>query len=70
MDKKIVIVLIVVAAILLIIGIAWEVLSAMGVITLEFDTSFLFLIAGFCSVFGAILASQSAAKGKKDSDKK
>jgi len=68
--KKIVIILAVVAAILVAFGVIWDILSATDVITSEFNASPLIYIGGFCGVFCAILASQTVAKGKKDSDKK
>ena len=73
MNKKMVIILIVAGAVLVMFGITWDVLSAVGVITSDFNGTHVMLIgfAGlFCGIFAAISVSRKAAKEKKDSDRK
>jgi|GEM_PF-2196304 len=73
MSKKMAVMLIVVGAVLVAFRIIWDVLSAVGIITSDFNGTPIMLIgfAGlFCGIFTAILASRKAAKEKKDFDRK
>jgi len=70
MNKKFIVILAAVAAILVIFGITWDVLQATNIISSEFNTSPIIYIGGICGVFVAIFTSQSVAKKKDDSDKK
>ena len=71
MNKKMAVMLIVVGAILVAFRIIWDVLSAVGVISADFNGTPIMLIgfAGlFCGIFAVIQANRKADKEKKDSD--
>ena len=73
MNKKMAVMLIAVGSVLVAFRITWDVLSAVGVITSDFNGTPIMLIgfAGlFCGIFAAIQANRKAAKEKKDSDNK
>ena len=73
MKKKMAVTLIVVGAVLVAFRIMWDVLSAVGVITSDFNGTPIMLIgfAGlFCGIFAAIKASRKADKEKNDSNEK
>ena len=67
MSTKTVIILVVIAAVLVVFGIAWEILSVTGVITttiLAPYTSPIIAVGGACGIAGALIASHMAAKKK------
>ena len=76
MSKKIVIILVVIAAALVVFGIVWDVLRVTEVITstiLDPYTSYIIALGGACGIAGALLASHTAAKkkpGKHNRNKK
>ena len=73
MSKKMIIIMIVMGAVLVTFRIIWDVLSAVGVITSDFNGAPIMLIGFavlFCGIFTAILSSRKAAKEKNDFDRK
>ena len=70
MSKKANVIMITAGAILFVSGIVWDILSAVGVITNNYNTTPLFMFGLFWCFLGAHNASKASAKGKEDSDKK
>ena len=71
MNKKMAVILIVIGAVLVVFRITWDVLSAVGVITSDFNVTPIMLIGFavlFCGIFATIQANRKADKEKKDSD--
>ena len=67
MSTKIVIVLVVIAAVLVVFGIVWDILSVTGVITTTILTPYtspIIAVGGACGIAGALIASHMAAKKK------
>ncbi|MCL2051312.1 MAG: hypothetical protein FWG91_06255 [Lachnospiraceae bacterium] len=64
MNKKITVLLIVTSGILLTFGVAWDILSAIGFITLGLRTAPFFIAALLCGVVGAYRAGGRAGGSK------
>jgi uncharacterized membrane protein YdbT with pleckstrin-like domain len=66
-SKKIVIILTVIAVVLLVFTIIWDILSTFDIIAVNFDiTRYTLIIATGCACFGAILATQESTKKKNN----